>query len=104
MVNIRVHGSCGLIDPFRAFCHALAAAFGDLPHADDMDAVFLSALTALDQIGVIAGLGERNTLLMEDAHIFLAVGAGHVADLDHCRNSLIFSTIFSALWPSPKGW
>ena len=69
-----------------------------------MNTVFLTAFAALDQIGIIAGLGERNTLLMEDAHILLAVDIGHVADLDHCRNSLIFSTIFSALWPSPKGW
>ena len=83
MINIRVHGSCGLIDLFRAFGHALAAAFEDFPHADDMDTVFLIAFTAFDQIDIISGFCERYTFLMEDADVLHAVSTGHVADLEH---------------------
>ena len=83
MIDIGIKGFGGLIDLFRPLRHALAAAFGDLAHADDVDTVFLAALAALDQIGIVARLGEGDALLMEDAHILLTVGAGHVANLDH---------------------
>ena len=83
MVNVGIHGLGSLIDLFGALRHPLQPSGRYLAYADDMHPVFLAALAPLHQVHIISRLGQRNAFLLENAHIFRRMGAGHVAHSNH---------------------